>query len=137
MKPDSTIEYGSYIANSVANCVGCHTERDMKTGVFIGEPFAGGLRFEPDPFSGGYSFISPNLTPDAETGVIADWSERTFLSRLHNGRQQKGSPMTWGLFSRMNDMELKAVYRYLKSLKPVKKKIEQTVFGPAEKFPEI
>ncbi|HXH18563.1 MAG TPA: cytochrome c [Chitinophagales bacterium] len=94
---DSTIEYGKYLANYVANCVGCHTERDMKTGAFIGKPFAGGMAFEPDAFSEGKSFMSPNITPHNGTGVIAAWSEEMFISRFRGGRVQKGSPMPWGL----------------------------------------
>ncbi len=94
----ATIEYGSYIANSVGNCRGCHTLRDLKTGAYIGEDFAGGMHMEPDEFTEGYSFTSPNLTPDKETGVIANWSEEAFVSRFRTGRLHKGSPMPWGLF---------------------------------------
>lgn len=131
---DSTVEYGKYLANYVANCVGCHTKRDLKTGDFIGEPFAGGFYFEPDPFSNGFSFRSPNLTPDPETGVIASWSQDEFLARFNKGRVHDGSPMPWGAFHRMDTIELKAIYKYLKTLAPVKNKIEQTVFEPGEKF---
>jgi mono/diheme cytochrome c family protein len=136
VKMDTTVEYGGYIANYVANCVGCHTERDMKTGAFIGVPFAGGMLFEPDPFSEGRSFVTPNLTPHQETGIMAAWSEDAFVGRMKAGRVHKGSPMPWGAFSRINDMELKAVYRYLQSLKPVANKIEKIVFEPGEKLPE-
>ncbi|MFM9945454.1 MAG: c-type cytochrome, partial [Bacteroidia bacterium] len=133
---DTTKEYGMYMAKYVANCVGCHTERDMKTGEFIGKPFAGGLRFEPDAFSQGYSFITPNLTPDKETGILASWDENTFVKRLHSGRVHNGSPMPWGAFSRINDTELKAIYAFLMSLDPVSNKIDKVVFAPGEKMPE-
>jgi mono/diheme cytochrome c family protein len=43
---DTTVAYGKYLANSVANCRGCHTNRDMMTGAFIGPEYAGGLEFE-------------------------------------------------------------------------------------------
>jgi mono/diheme cytochrome c family protein len=133
---DTTVEYGKYLANYVANCVGCHTERDMKTGAFIGEPFAGGLQMPPDAFSEGKAFLTPNLTPHVGTGVMAEWTEDAFVARMKAGRVHSGTPMPWGSFSRINDMELKAIYRYLKSLKPVAKKIEKTVFLPGEKLPE-
>ena len=90
---DSTIVYGSYLANSVANCRGCHTERDFKTGDFIGAPFAGGTYFEPDVFTEGYSFVTPNLTPQKETGIIANWDESKFITRMRGGRIHKGSRM--------------------------------------------
>jgi mono/diheme cytochrome c family protein len=133
---DTTVEYGNYLANYVANCVGCHTDRDMKTGAFIGERFAGGLFMAPDAFSEGKSFMTPNLTPHVGTGVMAEWTEDAFAARMKAGRVHSGSPMPWGAFSRINDMELRAIYRYLQSLKPVANKIEKTVFAAGEKLPE-
>lgn len=132
---DSTVEYGQYLANSVANCVGCHTDRDLKTGAFIGTPFAGGFATPPDVFSEGRSFVTPNLTPHKATGIIADWSEKTFITRFKAGLIHKGSPMPWGSFSRMDETDLKAIYRYLHSLEPVENKIEKIVFEPGEKLP--
>lgn len=131
---DSTAEYGKYVANYVANCVGCHTKRDMKTGAFIGTPFAGGLQMEPE-LEGGNAYISPNLTPDA-SGVLAKWNEETFITRFKSGRVLKDSPMPWGAFSRINELELKAIYRYLKSLDPVENKVPKTIFLPGEEFPK-
>ncbi|MGZ8517024.1 MAG: c-type cytochrome [Chitinophagaceae bacterium] len=36
------------------------------------------------------------------------------------GKLQPKSPMPWQSFGRMTDEELKAIYSYLKTLKPVK-----------------
>ena len=91
---------------------------------------------EADKFTKGFSFVTPNLTPDAETGVITNWSEAAFINRFRSGRTHEGSPMAWGAFSRMNEVDLKAIYRYLKSLKPINNKIEKTVYAPGEKLPE-
>ncbi len=116
--PDSTVEYGKYIVWSVANCRGCHTERDMKTGAFIGEDFAGGSEFEgiKDPK---FKVYPPNITSDQQTGKLANWTEEFFVERFRKGKLVLESPMPWGPFSRMTDLELKAVYRYLKTVKPV------------------
>lgn len=132
---DSSIAYGEYLANRVANCVGCHTERDLKTGAFTGAAFAGGLRFEQDPSTKGFGFITPNITPDAETGIMAAWDERTFINRFRMGRVYETSHMPWGAFSRMHEDDLKALYRYLQTLEPVKNKIEKAVFAPNEEMP--
>lgn len=134
---DTTVAYGSYIANNVANCVGCHTERDLKTGELVGPPFAGGFAMPPDPFSKGYSFVTPNLTPDEETGIIASWTEDAFVGRLKAGRVHAGSPMPWGWFGRMDEVEMRAIYRYLRTLKPVKRKIPKIVFEPGEEIPAV
>jgi mono/diheme cytochrome c family protein len=133
---DSTPAYGEYIATRVANCAGCHTNRDLMTGDAIGPAFAGGLQMPADEFSGGYTFVTPNLTPDAETGHIAKWNEATFIGRFRAGRAYKGSHMPWGPFSKMSDLELKAVYRFLQTLKPVKNKIEKVAYAPGEALPK-
>lgn len=129
---EPTVAYGKYVAYNISNCFSCHTEVDMNTGKFIGKDFAGKAYFEADAFSDGYSYMSPNLTPDKATGVMASWTEEEFISRFKQGRVQKGSPMPWGAFSRMDTVELRALYAFLHSLEPVGNKIEQTVFKPGE-----
>jgi mono/diheme cytochrome c family protein len=133
---DTTATYGKYIANSVSNCVGCHTDRDLKTGKFTGVPFAGGFKMPPDAFSEGYGFVTPNITPDKETGIMANWNEATFISRFKAGRAHKGSPMPWESFSKLDSLELKALYSYLHTMQPVSKKIEKVVYSPGEKMPD-
>lgn len=131
---DTSVEYGKYMANYVANCVGCHTNRDLKTGKFIGEPFAGGFNMPSDPAIGddGAVYVTPNITPDPETGWIYSWSEEAFISRFKSGRVHKTSPMPWGAFSRMTETDLKAIYRYLRTVPPVKNKITNTRLTAAE-----
>ncbi|MGG9972664.1 cytochrome c [Ferruginibacter sp. SUN002] len=122
--PDSSIEYGRYLATSVANCRGCHTERDLKTGAFVGPDYAGGFEIE-SPVDKKYIFHTPNISPDKKTGHIVDWTEEMFISRFRKGKLIPQSPMPWGPFGRMTDMELKAIYKYLKTVTPVERKIEK------------
>ena len=128
VQPDTTVEYGRYMAMSVANCVGCHTDRDLKTGAFIGEPFAGGFKMESVVDPEKYECMSPNLTPDKETGHIYGWTEEMFRNRIRQGKIIKHSPMAWGPFSRMSDLEIKAIYKFLQTVKPVHNKIAETVY---------
>jgi mono/diheme cytochrome c family protein len=114
--PDTTANYGKYLAMSVANCSGCHTKRDLMTGAFTGEYFAGGMEID--------GFITPNLTPDPD-GRIYNWSKKNFIDRFRMGKLIPKSPMPWNSFKRMNDDELTAIYNYLKSLKPVKTEVKQ------------
>ncbi|MES2431510.1 MAG: cytochrome c [Bacteroidota bacterium] len=124
--PDSSIEYGKYLATSVANCRGCHTERDLKTGAFVGPDYAGGFELE-SPIDKNYIFVTPNISPDKKTGHIIDWTEDMFVKRFRQGKLIPQSPMPWGPFGRMNDMELKAIYRYLQTVTPVERKIEKII----------
>jgi mono/diheme cytochrome c family protein len=112
------VERGAYMANGLAACVGCHTERSMATGAFTGPPFGGGAPMElegkPD-----LEAIPPNLTPDTATGRIAAWTEEAFVARFHAGRAIAESPMPWEFFARTSDEDLRSIYRYLRSLAPV------------------
>ena len=65
-----------------------------------------------------------NLTPD-ETG-IGNWTEEQFLSAMKEGsyKGMKGArkllpPMPWPAYSKMHDDDVKAIFAYLKSIKPV------------------
>jgi mono/diheme cytochrome c family protein len=108
--PAETADYGRYLAHSVANCVGCHTKADLRTGEKIGPLFGGGTEID--------GFVTPNLTPDPRWGWIASWPEEVFVARIHMGRQRAGSPMPWDSFRKMNDRDLRAIYRYLRTLAP-------------------
>jgi mono/diheme cytochrome c family protein len=107
---DTSVIYGEYLANSVANCGGCHTQRTL-SGTFTGEPYAGGNDID--------GFITPNITTDS-SGRIFGWSKQNFVDRFRIGRTVPKSPMPWNSFKRMSDDELKAIYAYLQTVKPVK-----------------
>jgi hypothetical protein len=111
----------------------------MKTGEYAGPRYAGGfvMHAEIDPAMEGYVFLTPNLTPDPETGVMVKWDEETFITRFKHGRTQPGSPMPWESYAMMSEMELKALYRYLTSLEPQKSAITKTVYAPGEELPEL
>jgi mono/diheme cytochrome c family protein len=125
IKKDTSAAYGKYLAVSVANCFGCHTNRDLMTGAFIGEPFAGGMKMESSVDPDKYYFLTPNLTPDS-TGRLFGWTQAKFINRFRQGKIYPGSHMPWGPFSRMSDVELGAIYNYLQTLKPVKNHIPKT-----------
>ena len=110
IQKDTSAAYGKYLALSVAECIGCHTKRNI-AGEFTGKPFAGGNDID--------GIISPNLTPDS-SGRIFLWDKKLFIARFRLGKLNPKSPMPWNCFKRMTDDELTAVYNYLKTLPPVK-----------------
>ncbi|MBG9374958.1 c-type cytochrome [Panacibacter sp. DH6] len=112
---DTSANYGRYLANSVAECNGCHTKRDM-SGAFTGEPFGGGNEFAEH---GNPLLITPNLTPDSSSRIFG-WSQADFIKRFRMGKIIPYSPMPWQSFGRMTDDELKAIYKYLQTLQPAK-----------------
>lgn len=128
---EPTAAYGRYLAHNVANCMGCHTERDLRTGQFTGKPFAGGMTMKSETIAG-RTFTTPNLTPHATTGRMANWNEDLFVARFATGRGAEGSPMPWGAFGKMTEGDLRALYRYLVTVPAVHNDIGETVHGPVQ-----
>lgn len=65
-----------------------------------------------------------NLTPD-KTG-IGTWQESNFINAIRQGKikglpngRQILPPMPWDMYRNMTDEELKAIFAYLKSIKPI------------------
>ena len=113
----ATVERGKYLANNVAACSGCHTNRSMTDGKAIGPEFAGGFRmdYDLDPTK---VLVTPNLTPDPATGHITNWTEDQFLARMRAGDKIAGTHMPWKAYGRMSDDDIRGIYRYLRTLPP-------------------
>jgi mono/diheme cytochrome c family protein len=113
-----TVERGEYLANAVANCAGCHSQRSHLDGSYTGARLAGGavMPVEGNP---DMVFVTPNLTPDPATGHIFGWSEERFIARFRAGTLHEGTHMPWGPYARMSDTDLRALYVYLNSVDPV------------------
>lgn len=120
-----TAEYGQYVASHASGCAECHTPRDLQTGkVFMDQIFAGSNW----AFGGAMEGLpaaahAPNLTPDQETG-IGGWSEDQFITALRTGTRPDGrvmlSMMPYAYYSFWKEDDLRAVYRYLRTV-PVQK----------------
>jgi mono/diheme cytochrome c family protein len=109
---DSSAEYGKYLAESVANCVGCHTDRDLSTGAFVGDPYSGGFVMD-ERHRGAKVYVTPNITGHEKTGVLARYTEDGFVARMRAGTAIEGTPMPWASFAKMSDDDLRALYRHL------------------------
>jgi hypothetical protein len=48
-----------------------------------------------------------------------NWSRQQFVGRFGAGVGIPGSHMPWRMYQRMSDTDLRAIYRYLRSLEPV------------------
>ena len=98
----------------------------VEKGKVVGEPFAGGFEFK---FPDGSVATSANITPDNETG-IGYWNEAAFINKFkqyadsnyHYVKLRPGDSQTvmpWTMFAGMDSTDLKAIYAYLKTVKPV------------------
>ena len=144
------VQRGKYLVDTVGACGHCHTPRAgaeynmdmylaghpanapyprynfsmMQQGIFVlTSP-------QMSAFSGpfGTSFAS-NLTPDKETG-LGEWTEKMFVDAMRTGHHQGDKnnrkifpPMPTKHYGEMNDEDLKAIWAYLRTVKPVKNEV--------------
>lgn len=141
------VKRGEYLVNSVG-CDDCHSPKTMGpkgpeiiaelrlSGYPSSRPIAavntneikkGWAMFGPDLTNGagpwGMSFAA-NLTSD-ETG-IGNWSQAQFINSIRKGKfkgMDNGRdllpPMPWYIYKNMTDEDLKSIYYFLKTTKPV------------------
>jgi mono/diheme cytochrome c family protein len=78
----------------------------------------------------GVSFAA-NLTPDKTTGM-GNWTEASFVMAMRTGKH-KGllrdilPPMPWQSMARLNDDDLRAVFAYLRSIRPINNKVPDPI----------
>ncbi|MDR3697846.1 c-type cytochrome [Mucilaginibacter sp.] len=123
-----TLKYGEYLTNATA-CKECHSQDD-KGKLIAGLEFAGGHEYQVS----GHIVRSANITPDKTTG-IGNWTQAEFLARFRAfsnpakaagvGKDDFQTIMPWYGYAGMSDGDLKAIYAYLRTLKPVKNKVEK------------
>jgi cytochrome c553 len=76
----------------------------------------------------GISFAA-NLTPDPQTGM-GNWTAELFIKTMRTGKhfgvgRPLLPPMPWSNAAGLTDQDLKAVFAYLKSLKPIQNQVPQ------------
>jgi len=68
-----------------------------------------------------------NLTPDQNTG-LGIWTEEMFVNALTMGKHMGTArpilpPMPWNWYGQLPDDDLKAIFAYLKSIKPIANRV--------------
>jgi hypothetical protein len=136
---------GEYLV-SVIGCTDCHTPLKMGpkgpepdlTRFLSGHPEQMGslpasAQQEPWTWAGaatntafngpwGVSYAA-NLTPDDNTG-LGIWTEEMFVKALRTGKHMGTSrdilpPMTWPMYRNATDEDLKSIYAYLRTIRPI------------------
>ncbi|HEX8616508.1 MAG TPA: c-type cytochrome [Thermoanaerobaculia bacterium] len=148
---------GAYLVN-IGGCNDCHTPFKMgprgpepdRTRLLSGHPE--GLQMPPAPklpngpwvwigagtntaFAGpwGVSYAA-NLTPDRLTGT-GIWTEEMFIRTIRTGRHWGVArpilpPMPWQNVAGLTDDDLKAVFAYLRSIKPINNQVPDAIIAP-------
>ncbi len=152
----SQVARGKYLA-SFAGCTDCHTPKVFSpagaepdtTRLLSGHPADEKLPEVPVEHLGpgkwgavtnghltawagpwGISFAR-NLTPDVATG-LGSWTPEMFVKTIRTGRHMGEGrpllpPMPWQQVSTLTDDDLKAVFAYLQSLKPIENAVPDPI----------
>ena len=126
--PKDTVAYGKYLA-TIAGCRECHTPHDARGQLVAGADFSGGWVME-GPWG---SVVTANITPDP-ANYIGQASREEFIGRFksfealdgeHAPAAQPGwnTIMAWPRLAGMTEEDLGAIYDYLKTVKPISKKV--------------
>lgn len=80
-----------------------------------------------------------NLTPDVETG-LGSWTEDMFVKAIRNGKHMGVGrmilpPMPWTEYRNMTDDDLKSVFAYLKTLKPISNLVPDPISPTGQAIP--
>jgi hypothetical protein len=116
----SPAERGKYLVS--VGC-GCHIATDRK-GPIRGLEYGGGEHLE-GPWG---DVTSANITPDASG--ISYYDEATFIQVMRTGyvkARKLSSIMPFGEFANLNDDDLKAIFAYLRTVPPVKHRVDNSL----------
>ena len=115
---------GKYIA-TLAVCEDCHTPRSDKEQPIESLAFGGGNVLQ---IQGRSPIATTNITPAADG--IPYYTEEVFIQALrtgHVGAREISDVMPWRFYKNMTDEDLKAVFAYLKTLKPVEHFVDNSL----------
>ncbi len=126
-RPDAAdrLAYGQYLT-TIGACADCHNYSDGPNTDYD-NPFRGGMEFK---FPNGSVTRSANITPDSTTG-IGLWNEQMFVNRFKAfdpdstafipvGEGGFNTPMPWTMYAGMQEDDLRAIYTYLRTVRPIK-----------------
>jgi mono/diheme cytochrome c family protein len=148
---------GAYLVNSIG-CGDCHTPLKMgpngpepdQSRLLSGHPEQLVMPAAPKLPNGPWVWIgagtntafagpwgvsyAANLTPDKLTG-LGIWNEQLFIKTLRTGKHWGTSrpilpPMPWQNFRNLTDEDLKSIYAYLASIKPIRNQVPDAVLAP-------
>ena len=83
--------------------------------------------------------VASNLTPEPTTGIGTRYTEASFIATMRTGKKPNGTPimppMPSDVYQNMTDDDLKAIFSYLRTLKPIKNPVLAGLKLPATAKP--
>jgi len=80
--------------------------------------------------------VASNLTPDPATGLGMRYTEAKFIQTMRTGKKPEGvaimPPMPVDVYVNMKDDDLKAIFAYLKTIKPIRNAVRAGLTSPSK-----
>jgi mono/diheme cytochrome c family protein len=147
---ESQVERGKYLVG-ITGCHDCHSPkiagmkpdpdrilsgRPQSTKVPSAQPGEVHASEDLTAWTGGWGqSVASNLTPDPATGLAMRYNEAKFLATMRSGKKPEGvaimPPMPVDVYVNMKDDDLKAIYAYLKTIKPIRNAVRAGLAPPA------
>jgi len=151
---NTPVSRGKYLVD-ITGCHDCHTPKKDAQGhidetrLLMGRPSttsvpstsAGEIHTALDltAWTGPWGTTSAsNLTPDPKTGLVSrKYTEASFIAMFRTGKKPLGGPilppMPWEMYTNMTDDDIKAIWAYLQTIKPINNVVPAPVMAPAPK----
>jgi cytochrome c5 len=127
------IERGRFIFQIMADCDGCHSQRDFSRfgGPVVESGRGMGFVFPAEMGLPG-TVVAPNITPDPETG-IGKWTDGEKIRAIRDGVDRDGHAlfpmMPYGNYRKMSDDDVQALVAYMDTLAPVRNPLPKTALN--------
>jgi mono/diheme cytochrome c family protein len=148
---DSQVERGKYLVG-ITGCHDCHSPklpggmkpvpelllsgRPQTTKVPSAAPGEVHASEDLTAWAGGWGqSVASNLTPDPATGLGMRYTEAKFIQTMRTGKKPEGvaimPPMPVDVYVNMKDDDLRAIYAYLRTIKPIRNAVRAGLTPPA------
>ena len=147
---DSAVERGRYLV-TITGCHDCHSPKIKEMTPDLTRALSGRPATTPLPSAStgevhasldltawtgpwGYT-VASNLTPDPATGLGTRYTEATFITTMRTGKKPNGTPimppMPSVVYQNMTDEDLRAIFAYLRTIKPIRNPVLAGLPPPA------
>ena len=136
---NAAVERGRYLVR-ITGCHDCHSPKvqgmtpDLNRALSgrpsttsLPTPTKDEVHASPDltAWTGPWGFsVASNLTPEPTTGIGTRYNEASFIATMRTGKKPNGTPimppMPSDVYQNMTDDDLKAIFAYLRTVKPIR-----------------
>ena len=148
-----SVDRGKYLVN-ITGCHDCHSPKSQgmtpdPARLLSGRPSTTKIPTKPDGevhasldltawFGPWGQTVASNLTPDPATGMPAKgYNEKTFVATMRSGKKPNGTavnpPMPLDVYQNLTDDDLRSIWAYLATLKPIRNAVLAGTEPPAKK----